>query len=619
MGHSVSIYHPTIPHTNAANVIESPDISKHDDKISLSIVDMLLYFLPTFPMFHVNENSSSSSKTNQVNTNNSVSSDRSKLDHRKCGITNYSADLRADDSSSGGSAHFEDSIMGGKKNIFSHTDTDNVDEMIPLSSKPSFHTSRYFDTNAPKKSDLISIGKLAFSLAHIIGRGSFGTVVYAGAHVEFGRAAIKAISKEGWNGRRQMCSMEYSNYRDESYRAVTPAEVMAIADRKILLMISQRGAHQNVVRYFGFEEDANFMYLAIELCEVSLWSVFYERSMLSKRLQFRDILKQQNFTKQLLEGVQFLHSQQIVHGDLRPKNVLFDYNGLLKITDFGLAQKVSFEDDSFSWQHGGPDGSGGWFAPEVYLKGRKTMAVDLFSAGCMIFWVASDGLHPFDNNPFNVVQGHYQKHVLCGKPELLDLIGWMVSHNFENRPSVDDILSHPFLWNNTTRVLYLTEVGNKIDQYKDLLEDVCWACGSDSDNRALKSKNNASQIHTSTMERRWVCVCKCSEQQPSWRKIVHEKLMMSLTRRRKYPSDSTAWFIRFFRNLDQHFHDQTDEGLLCLKTSLSSENNDLTDADFLDVVRSSSLKQREVIGKYITTVFPNFFLSVWLKVGSLEF
>ena len=127
----------------------------------------------------------------------------------------------------------------------------------------------------------------------------------------------------------------------------------------------------------------------------------------------------------------------------------------------------------------------------------------------------------------------------------------MVSHNFENRPSVDDILSHPFLWNNTTRVLYLTEVGNKIDQYKDLLEDVCWACGeyymkfqcnpeilterfssigSDCDNRALKSRNKVSQTQTSTLERRWVCVCKCSEQQSSWRRIVHEKLLMSLTR-----------------------------------------------------------------------------------------
>ena len=79
---------------------------------------------------------------------------------------------------------------------------------------------------------------------------------------------------------------------------------------------------------------------------------------------------------------------------------------------------------------GGPDGSGGWFAPEVYLKGRKTMAVDLFSAGCMIFWVASDGLHPFDNNPFNVVQGHYQKHVLCGKPEVTFLLLHLPTANF---------------------------------------------------------------------------------------------------------------------------------------------------------------------------------------------
>ena len=53
----------------------------------------------------------------------------------------------------------------------------------------------------------------------------------------------------------------------------------------------------------------------------------------------------------------------------------------------------------------------------------------------------------------------------------------MVSHNFEDRPSIDDILNHPFLWSNTKRVMYLTDVGNKIDQHKELLEDVCWSCG----------------------------------------------------------------------------------------------------------------------------------------------
>ncbi len=139
---------------------------------------------------------------------------------------------------------------------------------------------------------------------------------------------------------------------NDSFGDATPSEVMAIADRKILLMISQKGTHKSVVRYFGFEEDSNFMYLALELCEVSLWSIFNDHKFSDTRSQFRDTERRQQFTIQLLDGIKFLHSHQIVHGDLRPKNVLFDYSGQLKIADFGLAQKVSFDDDSFSWQHG---------------------------------------------------------------------------------------------------------------------------------------------------------------------------------------------------------------------------------------------------------------------------
>ena len=105
------------------------------------------------------------------------------------------------------------------------------------------------------------------------------------------------------------------------------------------------------------------------------------------------------------------------------------------------------------------------------------MAVDFFSAGCMIFWVVSNGVHPFGNNPFNVVQGHYQAGVIAGNPEVSDLVGWMISHRFEDRPTIEETLLHPFLWNHETRIRYLTDVGNKIDQYKDKLENVCIACG----------------------------------------------------------------------------------------------------------------------------------------------
>jgi serine/threonine protein kinase len=93
--------------------------------------------------------------------------------------------------------------------------------------------------------------------------------------------------------------------------------------------------------------------------------------------------------------------------------VLFTWDGTLKLSDFGLSRQLSTnpsqnvrklspglpsgldggdtasngaadddDDASFSWEaHSGPTGGGGWFAPEVYRKQRKTRAVDLFGLG----------------------------------------------------------------------------------------------------------------------------------------------------------------------------------------------------------------------------------------------
>jgi serine/threonine-protein kinase/endoribonuclease IRE1 len=113
------------------------------------------------------------------------------------------------------------------------------------------------------------------------------------------------------------------------------------------------------------------------------------------------------------------------------------------------------------------------------------MAVDVFSAGCMIFWVTSNGIHPFGNNPFNVVKGLYQSSAVSRNAEISDLVGWMVANRFEDRPSVDEALMHPFLWNHSTRMLYLTDVGNKTDQFKDVIENICLSCGSRNKNHSL--------------------------------------------------------------------------------------------------------------------------------------
>jgi serine/threonine protein kinase len=296
------------------------------------------------------------------------------------------------------------------------------------------------------------VGKLAYSEAFLIGEGSLGTKVYVGLHGEFGNAAIKVLPKCG----------------DSSGREQLLAELMDM-EKHMLILISCNGYHRNLVKYLGFEEDERYYYLALELCDFSLFAVYSQDNMLEVRSALQEPVRQKQFVTQLLEGLSFLHSLLIVHGDIRPKNVLFDLNYCVKIADFGLSSKVAFQDDSFTWETS-PDGTGGWFAPEVYLNSRKTMAVDMFSAGCVIFWVLTDGHHPFKNNPFRVVQGNYDGSMLLKSPEAFDMCGWMMRKDGHLRPTPGEALQHPFLWSAQERMLYINDVGNKIDQFKSIIE-----------------------------------------------------------------------------------------------------------------------------------------------------
>ena len=55
-----------------------------------------------------------------------------------------------------------------------------------------------------------------------------------------------------------------------------------------------------------------------------------------------DIFFFQSLTRQMLNGIDFLHSHRIVHRDLKPQNILVNGRGELKLADFGLARVYSF-------------------------------------------------------------------------------------------------------------------------------------------------------------------------------------------------------------------------------------------------------------------------------------
>lgn len=186
----------------------------------------------------------------------------------------------------------------------------------------------------------------------------------------------------------------------------------ASADREISLLIESDG-HPNVVRYFLKEIRGDFVYLALELCDMSLQDLIVALSKYRMKMRIEDANIIHDSTRKILfeiaSGVKHIHSLRIVHRDLKPANILvarksrkqkskvsqdFDEDEMYqafeagqyvpKISDMGLGKQLtgqsSFGFSTFNSM--GPDllgndtstiagagpGSVGWQAPEVMAQ-----------------------------------------------------------------------------------------------------------------------------------------------------------------------------------------------------------------------------------------------------------
>ncbi|KAF7365848.1 Kinase-like protein [Mycena venus] len=101
--------------------------------------------------------------------------------------------------------------------------------------------------------------------------------------------------------------------------------------------------------------------------------------------------------RDVIKGLGYLHSENIVHGDLCGRNVLIDENGVARLTDFGLA---SFIESDTSIKSSTRGGSTRWMAPELLLPPpgsafRRTPESDVWAFGCICCEIWSEGEVPF--------------------------------------------------------------------------------------------------------------------------------------------------------------------------------------------------------------------------------
>lgn len=155
------------------------------------------------------------------------------------------------------------------------------------------------------------------------------------------------------------------------------------------------------------------------------------------------------FGEQLLEAVKYLHSNLVIHRDLKLGNLFLDRHMKMKVGDLGLATKLESADEKRKTICGTPN----YIAPEVIQGDRATRGhsfeVDVWSMGVILYtWMC--GRPPYEAKD---VKATYQR-ILANEYSFprdvqisdlaKDLIGSMLQSKPADRPKLDEIGQHPF-------------------------------------------------------------------------------------------------------------------------------------------------------------------------------
>lgn len=385
----------------------------------------------------------------------------------------------------------------------------------------------------------------------ILGYGSHGTVVYEGCF-ENRPVAVKRMLLDFYE----------------------------IANHEVRLL-QESDDHPNVVRYFCSQssESEKFLYIALELCSCTLDEIVEKKHTISEALwlqptSYCDVLHQ------LASGLHYLHSLKIVHRDLKPQNILVGDTGKsrtkssnstrLLISDFGLCKKLDADQSSFrATTQNAASGTSGWRAPELLLSHdlleispdtvssinsssrhsikdganssppgvkRLTKAIDIFSLGCVFYYILSGGGHPFGDRYLregNIIRGEYDlsplKH-FCPNDfvEAIDLISSMINSNPKLRPDTGAILKHPYFWTSGKKLEFLLKVSDRFEvERRDPPSELL-----------LKLEQSGPKVHFG-----------------DWLSRFDSIFIENLGKYRKYNQDKLMDLLRALRNKYHHFND----------------------------------------------------------------
>ncbi|KAJ7748298.1 kinase-like domain-containing protein [Mycena maculata] len=200
--------------------------------------------------------------------------------------------------------------------------------------------------------------------------------------------------------------------------------------------------HRFILPLIGIDRET----FADSFCMVSPWM---KQGTVLKYLETHGRTEVDRLLLEIAQGLEYLHSRHIVHGDLRGANILVSDDGHGCLADFGLSTIISEEISELLTSSSNRAGSVRWFAPELIspadfgcAKFARTPASDVYAYACLY-----TGRPPFaDVTPetavmFQVIRGERPQQPANMSEQLWRLVSAVWAPAPGTRPTVGDILA----------------------------------------------------------------------------------------------------------------------------------------------------------------------------------
>lgn len=211
--------------------------------------------------------------------------------------------------------------------------------------------------------------------------------------------------------------------------------------------------HQNIIRYYETEileaKDQSHLLIDIALEYVSGGSI----KVLVDKFNNLEEKVVSSYTRQILEGLCYLHRNNIVHRNLKATNILIDASGTIKLSDFGTLRFDRFSEENPQENNKNSPSKSPlyWLAPEVVMKKALGKPADIWSVGCVALEMLT-GSPPWKGLAKNndeltklITSGAHPNFPVEISEVCRDFLMKTLKFKPEDRPTALDLLEHPFV------------------------------------------------------------------------------------------------------------------------------------------------------------------------------